>query len=133
MRVIKFPYTFYKNTAGPIIRISVKGKKEFEEIWVFVDSGATFSIFSFAEAEKLNIDPKIGEKCFVVVGDGSYIPVWKHKLLVKIGSKIIKATIGFSDRLGVGFNLLGREDIFEKFDVAFSDSRKEIVFSVVNK
>lgn len=107
MRVIKFPYTYYRNIAGPIIKTIVKGEKDFEEIWAFVDSGATFSIFSFAEAEKLGINPKIAKKSFVMVGDGSYIPVWRHKLLVKIGSEIIKTTIGFSDRLGVGFNLLG--------------------------
>jgi len=64
----------------------------------------------------------------VYIGDGSYIPVYLHKLTIRIGNVSFKATIGFSPRLGVGFNLLGRKDVFERFDITFSDAKKIISF-----
>ena len=65
----------------------------------------------------------------VTVGDGSLIPVYFHILPVKISHVLFKATIGFSPRLGVGFNLLGRKNVFKRFDVTFSDSRRTVIFS----
>ncbi|MCK4390929.1 MAG: hypothetical protein KAV83_11920 [Desulfobacterales bacterium] len=64
----------------------------------------------------------------VVVGDGSYIPVYLFKIAVSIGEIEFMAEIGFSERLGVGFNLLGRRDFFDIFRVCFSDSQEKITF-----
>ena len=44
----------------------------------------------------------------VVVGDGGFIPVFVHNLLVEIGGTQLTIPIGFSERLGVWFNLLAR-------------------------
>jgi hypothetical protein len=32
------------------------------------------------------------------------------------------AKVGFSDKLNVGFNLLGRMDVFQRFKVCFQES-----------
>jgi hypothetical protein len=72
-----------------------------------------------------------GQLVYSVVGDGSLIPVYVHRLPVRIGPVALTATIGFSARLGVGFNLLGRQDIFTRFDVTFSDSRQRLSFKPV--
>ncbi|MEK7672157.1 MAG: hypothetical protein AAB344_08060, partial [Bacteroidota bacterium] len=45
-----------------------------------------------------------------------------------IGDVELEIEIGFSERLGVGFNLLGRKDLFEKFQVCFSDSKRTVSF-----
>jgi len=66
---------------------------------------------------------------FVTVGDGGFIPVYLHKLDVKVGDIPFKATIGFSERLGVGFNLLGRKDFFTHFDITFSDKTRILTFT----
>jgi hypothetical protein len=42
----------------------------------------------------------------IVVGDGSYIPIYLHDLAIKIGEWQVAAPIGFSERLGAGFNIL---------------------------
>lgn len=34
------------------------------------------------------------------------------------------ATIGFSESLGIGFNLLGRVDFFDRFRICFTDKEK---------
>ena len=49
------------------------------------------------------------------IRDGSYILTYFHDLQLKIGGREITAPIGFSERLGVGFNILGRTGIFDKF------------------
>jgi hypothetical protein len=35
--------------------------------------------------------------------------------------------------LGVGFDLLGRQDVFTRFDVTFSDSKKRVTFRPLSK
>ncbi len=64
-----------------------------------------------------------------VVGDGSFIPGWIFRLSIEIGGYKFKADIAFSGRLNVGFNLLGRKDIFEKFkEISFQEKRRLIIF-----
>lgn len=101
------------------------------ELWGYVDSGASFSIFGKADAERLGINFGKRPGSFVTVGDGSQIPVYVRRLPVRIGAIEFKAAIGFSPRLGVGFNLIGRKDIFERFDVTFRESRRRMIFRLV--
>ncbi len=112
----------------PMIPIKLKGQDRWFEFWAFVDSGATYSIFACKEAEGLGIDIMQGRKTMVVVGDGSYIPVYLFNLPVSIGEIEFTAEIGFSERLGVGFNLLGRRDFFDIFRVCFSDMEGKVTF-----
>ena len=63
------------------------------------------------------------------VGDGKTIAVFLQKVPVNIQGKIFPVTIGFSDGLKIGFNLLGREDIFKKFRVCLSDRYQEVTFT----
>lgn len=122
MSVVEFTYTKYRDMMVPMIPIKLKGREQWFEFWAFVDSGATYSIFASKEAEGLGIEIRRGKRTMVVVGDGSYIPVYLFKIAVTIGEIEFMAEIGFSERLGVGFNLLGRRDFFDIFRVCFSDS-----------
>ena len=126
---IIFPYKVYKGIACPIIGLEVRGPKGRLRTEAFVDSGASISVFLIKEAGELGIDFQKGKVVYSTVGDGSCIPVYLHKLLIKIGNIPFKATVGFSPKLGIGFNLLGRKDIFEHFDVTFSDSARTISFA----
>ena len=125
---IVFPYKNYRFNACPIIPIEITFKKTKKIVEAYVDSGAFLSIFSLQEAMRLNIPYEKGRKSFLTVGDGSIIPVYLHLLSVKIGTISFNAHIGFSPRLGVGFNLLGRKDIFRKIDITFSDKDKTVSF-----
>jgi hypothetical protein len=110
VRAIKFAYKIHKGIACPIIPVEIKGVR----IDAYVDSGAFLSIFSTQEAEVLGIEYQKGQKAMVMVGDGTLIPVFSWILPINIGNINFRATIGFSPRLGIGFNLLGRKDIFER-------------------
>ena len=90
----------------------------------FVDSGATYTTLHSEEGDRLGINPFSGEKIMVTVGDGGSIPVYLHTLPVKIGSHAFNAIIGFSDKLGVDLNIIGRKSFFEEFIVCFDDRKK---------
>jgi len=111
----------------PIIPIMVQKHK----VWVYVDSGATFSMINAAEAVDLGIDWRNGRRQMVVVGDGSFIPVFIHNVPIEIDNTQITIPIGFSERLGVGFNLLGRTGVFNQFEVCFNDHTRKVTFQPI--
>ena len=108
----------------PIIPITIQKHK----VWVYVDSGATFSMINAAEAGDMGINWQSGRRQMVVVGDGSYIPTLIHDLPIQIGDSQITVPVGFSERLGVGFNLLGRTGVFDQFEVCFNDRSRKVTF-----
>jgi hypothetical protein len=124
MSSIVFPYALHKGYLMPIIPLTVEGHK----LWAYVDSGAVFSIFHVAEAERIGIDWQRGRQQMVVVGDGSFIPVYFHDISFTIGKWQMKAPVGFSERLGVGFNLLGRTGVFNRCRVCFNDKDRITTF-----
>ena len=93
-----------------------------------MDSGASYSVFHCDVAEILGIELESGKKSYVTVGDGSQIIVYIHEIKVRIGNKEFEATIGFSKRLGIGFNILGQKDVFEKFKICFDGNDKVVEF-----
>ena len=128
MRPVVFPYTPYRGHPAPIIPLEIQGKQGWTMIWTYVDSGASFSILRPREAGVLGLRIEEGQLLYSVVGDGSLIPVYVHQLRIRIGSVEWTARVGFSPRLGVGFNLLGRQDIFTHFDITFSDATHTVTF-----
>ena len=129
MRAVSFPYALYKGRHAPIIPVECRGPRGWVSIWTYVDSGASFSIFGTESAERLGIRLTGEPHTRVVVGDGSLIPVYVEVLPFRIGAFELQVHVGFSPRLGVGFDLLGRQDLFTYFDVTFSDSRQRITFT----
>jgi hypothetical protein len=128
VRSITFAYKTYRGVPCPIVRIGIKGPEGWIKAEAYVDSGAFVSIFSLNEAAGLGVNFLKGNETSVTVGDGGSIPVYVHRLPVQIGAIVLPVSIGFSPRLGVGFNLLGRQDIFQHFDVTFSDARHQVIF-----
>lgn len=124
MSPIEFPYALYKGYLMPIIPITIEGHK----IWAYVDSGAVFSILHISEAQRIGVDWQKGRLQMVVVGDGSFIPTYFQDLSLKIADWQLTAPVGFSERLGVGFNLLGRSGIFDQFQVCFNDKDRLTTF-----
>jgi TPP-dependent trihydroxycyclohexane-1,2-dione (THcHDO) dehydratase len=124
---MKFPYLEFEGKYLPIVPIKIKGR-EWVEFQAFVDTGAGYSIFMYDIADVLGIDAEKGKKEFVKIGDGSFIEVFTFKLRVMFAGKEFNAKIGFSRGLGVGFNIIGRQDIFDNFKVCFDESEKTVEF-----
>ncbi len=133
MSSIIFRYGIYQNISIPIIPIKLRNNNTWHEVWVYADSGATYSILKSQEAERLGIDIYSGKKQMITVGDGSLIPIYLHRLRVNLNDYEFEANIGFSDRLGIGFNILGRKDFFEEFVFCFDDYKKVMTVTKIKK
>lgn len=126
---MKFPYVQFQKKFSPIMPIKLRHKnKEWTEFKAYVDSGASYSIFRSEIIDILGIELEKGKKIHVIVGDGSLIPVYLHKIAVQVAEETFSATIGFSRRLGIGLNIIGRKDIFEKFKICFNEKEKIVEF-----
>jgi len=123
MKEYIFKYKEYNGRYHPIIPVVLFTKVPIQ-LDAYVDSGASYSIFLYQE--EFGIDLEEGNLIYITVGDGGSIPVYIHKIKIGIGEERVNAKIGISKRLGIGFNILGRRDIFEIFDVCFSDKKKEV-------
>ena len=124
MSLVEFPYTLYKRYVMPIIPLTILAHK----LWAFVDTGSIYTLLRVDEARRLGIDWERGRRQMIVVGDGSFIPSYIHNLSIHIGPWEVRAPVGFSERLGVGFNVLGRTGIFDQFQVCFNDRARRVTF-----
>ena len=123
-----FRYPVYGKAKSPIIPFRVLGRHGWKVVWAYVDSGASYSILSVREAERLGLELREGRRISVVVGNGERIPVYLFRLAIRIGELSFEGAMGFSEKLGVGFNLLGRKDVFDRFRICFDEREGEIAF-----
>jgi len=111
----------------PIIPVTLAWRGALLHSEAYLDSGAFYSIFKMSVATELGLDLSRSKERMFVVADGSFIPAKLIKLPIKIGGRQRIAEVAFSDRLNIGFNLLGRKDVFEGFDeVIFREDRREV-------
>lgn len=122
---MRFPY--YEVETGnfaPIVPLKILGREGWISFEAYIDSGASFSIFSEERAEILGINYAKGNKMHVIVGNGGLLAVYIHRLKVELTNHHFYAQVGFSSQLGIGFNLLGRKSFFEHFKICFDDKNK---------
>ena len=124
----------YKPIGGhpcPMVTVAVKIAAEWRKLDLYVDYGAAFSVIHAIVAAALGFDWRSGRSVFIQVGGGSYLPVFLHKLPLQIGPYASETTIAFTERLGIPFHLLGRLDIFDKFNICFREREGVVVFEPV--
>lgn len=129
MKTYSFEYQSFLNKKLPIIPLTLIQNEKELNIDAFIDTGATYSIFHSKFAEILEIDFEKGGLINITIGDGSSIPVFLHTLTMQIGEDKFEAKVGFSNKLGIGFNLLGRFDVFDKAVFCFDE--KQYVIRVI--
>ena len=128
-----FRYKVLRGRAAPLITIGVELGGKWYPIEAYVDTGSMYTILRAQIAQGLGFDYQAGERIYAQVGDGSFIPVFLHNLKIQLGEMRLTARVGFSDRLGVGFNLLGRTGVFDRFKVCFLESQGLLTFEAVEK
>ena len=97
-------------------------------IEVYVDSGSAYTVLHAQIADGVNFDYTAGERTYLQVGDGSFIPVYLHDLELQVGTERFTTKMGFSEKLGIGFNLLGRTGVFDRFKICFQESQSVLTF-----
>jgi len=126
--LIVFRYKSIRGKLAPIITIGMKLKGTWYPIEVYVDSGAAYTLLHAQIAEGIGFDYRVGDPVYVQVGDGSFIPVYLHDLELQVRAEQFLAKVGFSEKLGIGFNLLGRAGIFERFRICFQEKQGILTF-----
>lgn len=127
MYSLEFSYALHRKRDVPLIPIGLRTGGKWREVWAYADSGSFYTIFDAQVAEILNITVPEGQRMLAVVGDGSFIPIYLHTVGMRIGEDRFAMKIGFSSKLGVGFNLLGM-DVFDRYRVIFDNRAKKITF-----
>jgi predicted aspartyl protease len=112
----------------PMITIGVRIGRIWYPVEVYVDSGAAYTVLHARIADGIGFDYRTGRRIYLQVGDGSFIPVYLHDLEIQLGTGRFIGEVGFSEKLSVGFNLLGRRSIFNRFKICFHESRGVLTF-----
>lgn len=123
-----FRYKPFRGQLAPMITIGVRMGTVWYPVEVYVDSGAAYTVIRADVADGVRFDYRTGSLLYLQVGDGSFIPIYLHDLELQIGKEVLVAKVGFSERLGVGFNLLGRTSVFQRFKVCFQESQGLLTF-----
>ena len=129
MSIVTYQYKRLKDLKVPIITLAIRYGEMWHPVEAYVDTGATYSVFTAQVADRLGLSYRTGRKIYVQVGDGGFIPVYLHDLEIQIGKHRVVVPLGFSGKLGISFNLLGRTGIFEFFKVCFDERDFVVTFT----
>jgi hypothetical protein len=114
---------------SPVVPLGIGYRGQWRRVEAYVDSRATYSLFHLQIAVELGVTIEQGTTVWVQTASGDFIPAYLHLMDVQLGSQRFQTRIGFSDRLGVKFNLLGRSLFFERFEVCFNDFARTVTFT----
>ena len=84
-----FRYPVYGKAKSPIIPFRVLGKHGWKVVWAYVDSGASYSILSGREAERLGLELRNGRKIFEREGEIAFFPNRKGRGLPPLPNRRI--------------------------------------------
>lgn len=87
-----------------------------------VDSGATVSIFRADVASNLGLDIEKGTEIWLG-GVGGHIKGYLHNVKIEVAGKKFVCPIVFSREYLVSFNLLGRQEFFQRFKISFEEKK----------
>jgi predicted aspartyl protease len=116
----------WRGRASPLVTTKLSVNDKSVTTLAYVDTGATYSVYNSDFCDRLGLELLKGERIDITVGDGGIIPVYLHDIKVQIEKLEFIAKIGFSNRLGTGINILGRETVLDEFVVCFDGKKKEI-------
>jgi hypothetical protein len=121
MPAVEYPYAIVAGRRSPLIPLGLGYQDRWQRVQAYVDSGAFYSVFKTDFALALGLEWHHGDRVYVQVGYGGFIPVYLHRVELQLRQYRFSGHIGFSDHLGVRFNLIGRVPLFEEFVICFDD------------
>ncbi|MGK7900716.1 MAG: hypothetical protein AB4352_04750 [Hormoscilla sp.] len=128
MTQIRFQYQKVNGRLQPIISIGLKLQNKWYPFDFYVDSGSEYSILRSEIADIVGFNYRTGNRISLQVGDGSFILIYLHELEVQLGRERFTCPLGFSQQLGVDFNVLGKMGIFDRFKICFQQDPGLITF-----
>ena len=134
LRRLEFPYL--KDAQGryaPIVYLQVWTGNRWLYLQAYVDSGASWTIFHADVAQLLGLGRSRGRRRYMSLGNGGVIPVVLQQVRVRFAGLDCVVTVGFSDALKVGFNVLGRAGIFDRFVMCFNDRARVLTATPIGR
>ncbi|MBI2094324.1 MAG: hypothetical protein HYT88_06365 [Candidatus Omnitrophica bacterium] len=124
---LRFPYL--KDAYGhhaPIVYLQVWTGNRWLYLQAYVDSGASWSVFHSDVAQLLGIKLNRVKRRYMTLGNGSVLPIYLKAIRVRFAGDEFSVPAGFSDALGMGFNLMGRAGFFDRFSMCFNDRARSL-------
>lgn len=121
-----FPYQRWNGLYLPMVPVLIRGLHT--HVDALVDSGARTSVFRSEIAEALKIHLRRGRR-EKVEGFGGVITTYQHELDVEVADFKFPCKISFCHGADIQFNVLGRDNFFEKFLITFDERRKRVTLS----
>lgn len=131
---IEFPFAGKRTALGtlltPIIPVELLTRKGFVTFQCLLDSGADFTLLPRHVADLVGVDLTTAPstKTFGVEGGG--LAVWVGRVTMRLGPEIFDVRCFFSEHDDAPL-LLGRMDVFSRFQIAFDPKSKRIRFTKV--
>jgi hypothetical protein len=125
--VVRFK-SLKKNTWRPFQEIILKSGDSIREISMLVDSGADFSVIDFITGKSLGFEKGIGEFSEFGEGVGSRVEYVMRELEMTIENRTFKAKVAWLLDENINEALLGRENVFDLFDIEFKQTEETIIF-----
>jgi len=101
------------------------------KVEMLVDSGADVTYMPFQIGERLGYVKSVGESTLTALGVGSEVSYLIRENKIKIEDTEITIHLLWGQNEGISDILLGRLDIFDHFDVTFSQHRGKVIFNLV--
>lgn len=131
MSALTYPYKRLGNYYALVVPLVLFGRTVSVQTEADVDSGAFLSIFRMELLDVLQLRREEGRPRRFQVGDGDHLKGYVFRLPIQIGGLHFHARVAFSDELRIGFNLLGRQTVFEQFEeVAFDERARKVIFRI---
>ncbi len=128
---ITFPYLkeqsrIFGRVSRPIARVILERKYP---QWMYVDSGADISLIPFSVGRLIGLTKTKEDRLQRIFGIGrSSVSIIVKKISMRIGPSEFTGRIAWSQVEGVPL-LLGRMDVFPKFNVTFKERNESTSFS----
>lgn len=122
--MLTFPYLRRGRQSFPVVDITLTARRRSLTLKALVDSGASFSVFRAEVLDYLGMRLVRGERVYLE-GIGGRILGYRHRIPVQVSATTFLLTIVFSQELAVSFNLLGRDNFFERFLVTVDERAQE--------
>lgn len=120
---MRFTYTRFRGGSAPIIPIQVRGRHRWHKVWVYVDSGASFSVLRPEDAQRLGVKELLGQRVKIRTSGGRTLGLKLYRMAARVGDWRGLVTFGVPQGFDLDFNLLGRKEIFEHFAVCFHEAQ----------
>ena len=101
------------------------------KVEMLVDSGADVTYIPFQIGERLGYVKSVGESTLTALGVGNEVSYLIRENKVQIENVEMTIHLLWGQNEGISDILLGRLDIFDHFDVTFSQHRGKVIFKLV--